>query len=809
MKTKFILSAMCLPVAFAACTNDEVFVENQNAVEETPVMDFKLAASYGDEGVGSRMVNNNGNFLWENTDVLGASLIYGSGDPFAYADNIYSNNKFVNNLAEASEVAEFTTQSTTHVGSYLFYYPYNTKMTTHANGVHHALVEPQVYDPTGEEMMKNNFMISPVVKLDGNEPGELTLPITMRSIYGYGQLNLKLTENSVKNGVAVTSANIQKIIISYTSNLQKDGIIDMSEVPVADLTSTNISSLTATGAAYAGQEAAAVRKDLLAKADSLLVGRKKADNTYYPIKDVTTAAAGQIVPVNQVSISCVSEENPNGIALNLGDVFSTRVLLPVASAATVDITVYTDKGEVVLDNALTSFNVRPNHKTVLASGDNTELPLVTFTPSQTVNAISEADFIASMAQFEGVTDAIPVAVGDFDLTPAAIAAIPSGVTLSFTSNVKFSGDMTLEKMSFVSGKTVTLKSGNITLGKNLSMSSDLNIEGAAVTKTADMGTPVVNVKSGSLTLSTLNAQGAATETVLGQVTVGTANTSGTLTVNKGITSNVTLTKGTLTVATGATVSSLTTTGGTVENNGTITTINNAGTVNNYGVISTGSNSGTMNQMDAKSRITLTTNTGTINTVASSRTTVTTNTSGKIIFVKDALVSASANVIYNASAEFTAADFVGLSASVTNVMFANDFTYTYTGETAPAIPAAIKVLEFAGNLTLGKAWTLNAGSTIKFTAEEAKITGSYTLSNVKIIEAGVADVTSTDANEAVATSLFIGLGTTINGLETVNLLGGAEVWNEGVVNSAAGTTITEPDGWTGAPVVDTPASQNPS
>ena len=186
MKTKFILSAMCLPMAFAACTNEEVYVEDQNTLEGAPVVDLKVSATYGAENVLSRMVNNNGTFLWEGTDVLGAVKYDANG--------IYSNNKFVNSLTEASASADFTTEATTVKGNYMFYYPYNTAITTSLSGITYSVPEPQVYDPTGEKMMDNNFMISPNVIVDGNEPGELTLPLTMRSIYGYGKLDIVFPE---------------------------------------------------------------------------------------------------------------------------------------------------------------------------------------------------------------------------------------------------------------------------------------------------------------------------------------------------------------------------------------------------------------------------------------------------------------------------------------------------------------------------------------------------------------------------------------------------------------------------------------
>ena len=481
MKTKFILTAMCLPLAFAACTNEDLVIENQNSVEDRPVVDFKLAATYGADGAESRMVNNNGTFLWEGTDVLGASLVLAP----ATENKIYSNYKFVNELEEASSQVEFTTEATTVVGEYMFYYPYNKAMTKDLTGIRYALKEPQVYDPTGEEMMKNNFMIAPRVKVDGNEPGELTLPITMRSIYAYGQLNLNLAEYLQVNGtiVSATSVNVQKIILTYASETHKDGIINQNTIPSVDITAATLKGLReGTNTTYKGKTDAELRQILLAEADKVLTAQGTNPLLALTTEDDTTADG----TIGQVSISCVSEAYPNGVALNKGGEFSTRVLLPTQEDAQITINVYTNIGVFTVTTGNT--DVLPNHKTILRQAGSIKdvITMGQFESADAVNAISEADFIASMTQFNGLGNVtVPVTVGNFDLTAAAIAAIPSNVTVEFQSGVNFNGDMTLSKMTFAGGKTVTMKGGNITLGGSLGVkSSDPNSAAASLATTS-------------------------------------------------------------------------------------------------------------------------------------------------------------------------------------------------------------------------------------------------------------------------------------------------------------------------------------
>lgn len=826
MKTKYILGALCLPAVFTACTNEEFLTENENQLAGKEAVNMVLAANYGAEDqADTRMVNNNGTFLWDNTDVLGATYLINSTSE----NKIYSNNKFVNTLTEASAQADFTTDATTVVGEYLFYYPYSTKMTNDLSGVQYSLAEPQEYDPTGEKMMKNNFMIAPKITVDGNEPGELTLPITMRSIYGYGTLNLKLAQTLTSNYVPVSELYVQKVIVKYSSNVEKNGVINVATVPAVDLSAENLKELSEDeDGDYYGMTDKEITTALLTAADYNLTARNAENDTYAngSILDLTAAkASNPSNKISQVSISCLSDENPQGIRVTKDGGFSTRVLLPTTAqgGATVDITVYTNKGKFEAAQQ-TGARIKPNHTINLANinreiNKESVMTITSLVDNNAIVAISEEDFIASM---QGVGSAVSVEVGDFDLTAAAVAAIPSTTRVTFNSDVKFNGDMTLKNIAFTKG--VILKAGNITIDKTVAFSNNqkVSVEGANVTMdNTGAGSLETVVNSGSLTLVDGVNINSYIDVLGGTVNLGAnAQTKATpkgisahlrkvdggiVNINVPYTSNWNVSVGatkasTLNVNADVTLASSKTitieAKGIVNNNAELTVATNAGTINNDGTLTVTTNNGTINQMNKNAVIAnCTTNNSKIVTVAYSQTTVGTN-DGEIVYVDNARIkttSGNGNVTYVTDAA-NDANFGSLSSAITKVIFTGNFTYS----SSKTLPTAVKALEFQGNLTLSKDWSMSnvtaiafTGATANITGDNKKITGSFTLT------VGV-DADQAAGIAAVATDLYIGPNVTITKLTAdPDLNGGARVWNDGTVK---GSGTYSGNGWSGNAIV---------
>lgn len=803
MKTKYVLSALCLPALFAACSQEE-FVTEDNGLGNRETVNLTLAANYGaEDNANTRMVNQNGSFLWDGTDALGATWLNGN------SDIIYSNNKFVNGLTAPSASANFTTQSTTVVGKYLFYYPYSTKMTSDLQGVQYSLPEPQEYDPNGDKMMENNFMISPRITVDGKEPGGLTLPLTLRSIYGYGLLNLKLADNLAVGGAAVSSVNIQKVIITYTSNVEKSGMIDMSAVPEVDLRANSLRALRETeNGTYYGKSDAEITSGLLSAADKTLTAKADA-YTGGSILDLTTCLSGETSnKIGQVSISCISDETPNGVALAQGGEFSTRVLLPTTADAGVsdlEIKVYTDKG-VCTVVTLGTARIKPSHTINLANinrdGSVSSFTIGNLLPAAGVNAISEKDFIASMSQYVGQPATnVNVQVGNFDLTPRAIAAIPSNVSVIFTSGANFNGNMTLERTTFSASQTYNINGGTVNLkGVTTDATATIKVKKGATA----VATPNANGKyvvEGTLNVANYDTNGDAATTTINSIVVNKDKSASVVNVNTPVTATTfTVTKGK--VVNNSTINTISVRAdGKLENKGTVTTVSrNDGTIENDGTLTTVTlNNKTIKQTTANSIIgSCTTNetTGKIETVAYSRTTVATN-NGEVVYVDNARVAVTSNtgdVTYAAPATIKATDFTNLSAAVTKIKFASDFTYNYinngtTDESnLAALPTNVTKLVFAGNLTLGQNWSMPYVTSISFIGATANITGKKTITGNALtftLSAGVAESTA-GAGDNVATDLYIGPSTKITEL-TANptLLGGARVWNDGVVEGKSG------------------------
>ena len=634
MKTKYILSALCLPALFAACTNDDFLNESANgSSSDASTVKLTVAATYGTgDEANTKMVNKDGTFWWENTDILGAVLLKGTGS--SIDDAFSTQNKFTNTLTEPSLEADFTTASTTVVGEYMFYYPYSEKYTNDLTGAKYSLPEPQFYDPNGEKMMENNFMISPRINLNGHESNELTLPLTMRSIYAYGELYLKLGDvlkiESDPLTTSLPSVNVQKITIAYNTNSEvyKDGMIDMSAVPEVNLTAEKLKALReGDNENYKGKTDEELTRILLQEADAELT---QADANYEKNPLELTTGTDYI---NLVSISCVDEENPDGIVVSKTAPFHTRVLLPTVSSAKITVSVYTNVG--VYSKEITDAKFKASHTVNLADPNratSVEADAFTMDEFKSVDEISPvnvADFIAAVKQYQGTTP-LKVTLGNFDLTPEAIAAIPENVSIELQNAASFAGDMTLKNIKLAAGVTNKVKSGVVTLESvSFQSNSEFDIEGGelVVAGTAEGNQAIYNVEGGKLTINNVAENGDANKTTVWRINAN----AGTVEVNTPLNlSNGFSVEKDVVVTNNSTINRINKIekGGKLVNNGTVTVGNNEGTIDNNANTFTVRNSS----------LTVNTNTGVINTVAESVTNIENANNGYIYYTAGALIN---------------------------------------------------------------------------------------------------------------------------------------------------------------------------
>lgn len=511
MKVNRLLIVLGAATAVSSCTNDE-FLDKQGVgnVEGRPTVEVAIKADYSGDEASTRMIAQGTKFLWEADDMLGASRIDGSILYTVDANKHYSNAKFVveNQSAMPNASASFTTNNTLSVGSYIFYYPYSSEMTTSAAGVKFKLPVIQEYDPTGEKMLANNFMISPVVDVAGYEEGTLTLPVKMRSIYAYGTLNLELGDETKINGTgnALTTLQVQKVVIkaNSTDRFAVEGVINNTNLASAtDL--SNASQARAT--AYKGKTSADIAANMKTQFSWMDgVAAEEKDGKYFAAIDTVFAeyktdyassvAANYLTPttegqVEELYINYLQDGTANGRTLNAGETLSTRFLIPAGKYTNgLTVEVYTDKGvythnirdAVVAKRSFTLNLANPNRD---EDNEATSVKIGSLTPSTTeVTIVSEADFLAAMKQYQNLETPQNVSVKfaqGVELTSAMVNAIPVNVKLIVNSNLTVNGDMNLKNMELK--ENVTVAGGNVNFGADVKVVSakTMNINAGTVT----------------------------------------------------------------------------------------------------------------------------------------------------------------------------------------------------------------------------------------------------------------------------------------------------------------------------------------
>ena len=728
MKTTKLLIGALAAMSFAACQNEALVAEQPSKAEGRAQIDVKIVPT---QGVDSRMLNNNGTFSWETTDKLGAAMVDPAAEGTIVDDAHFGNALF--NYADG----EFTTASTLSVGAYLFYYPYDAKNTTSRDGVIVKPLGAQKFDATGEEMMKNNFMVAPIAQLGGAEAGELTLPMTFRSIYGYGKLTL--TNKSKNDEFDPQALEIQKIVIENAAG---------EFVLGGTLTPATIKSAAATKNLYVDlRDEDADASALFAKADSVYLDKVVDGETIkpVPVQWNTSATTGA------VSIDCLT--GTNGIEVAAGESVTTRVLIPagVYDMDDITITVYTTAGYFTLDaDAITTadnageFVVRNSRVKTIAAEITGQAQAL----SGTIQVVGKNDFIATMKQFvNAYNESVKVQlVGDKTVDADMLDAIPSKIKdLTFVGDAIIETNKTLKKVKFEDGK-VTIK-GNVTIAgeANFNGLSEVVVESGSLTIAKNVNAKSIEVKKdATLNLNpgvvvasdfvnfagTLNVGEAASRAATEPAAVTITSTaqiklvSGTVNINAPLTLNNSIVLGengddakalaavvnyglnkTMYVRESATVEnnttlSVNTNTGVINNNDDLTItsensgeINNAaeaeltvekntGVINNSGIATVNTNDGedaVINQILATSKLIVNTNSNKATvetTVAGSTTTVNTN-SANVVYVEEALLAINASTddgyVVYEMSDFNATKIAALKTIITKLVVTADCT----------------------------------------------------------------------------------------------------------------------------------------
>lgn len=705
MKTKFLLGALGLTAAFAACTNEDIVEANVNnaALEGRKVVDMELVS-----GLGSRLTLENGVPAWEDDDKIGSILV----DP-ANLWEVEQTSHLGNNRWDYVD-GKFTTEGTTVEGAWMFYYPYSGEMSKTRAGLkaYNKSLVNQEYDADGSKMYENDFRVSPVYFVNAAEGGA-KIDVQLTSIYAYGNIKAALPQ-------AAAGAKVSKVLIEYTEPMTDSLTINAEEV--AKLASMNYAYTT--GAVTQTNPDGKTPADLgnadyevYWDVDSKLTSAVASDTALYALQQYKKEYLGEgytsIAKSNKSAINYILIDCKDAPAL-ADTMFTTRVLLPTGEVdADINLYIYTDKGvystvieadannTLLFKRGLTAnlHNVNRIADTELVKHDTY---LKTDTADATTSPIVEtADLVNLIKQHNPATasqmDVTQQLMGTVVLNDAVAEALAANNKVTSLKvddiNIACTKAQTIEKLVAVGD--VTVKAGsNITIGGAWSVAGTTTIEtGATVTVAKNCGVSggetyvkgSLNINNKVTYTAKVSSEGAIT---LGNVaTDSTAHTitaylidikSGSLTINAPVNnatsyqtafgSNVAKAAA-LTVIVNQNLSSTPNVlkNATVTNNATLAVNTNQGVITNNKTLTVAENDSVINNnvsvITSKGKAKITTNNanGVINTVADSQTDITTN-NGIVYYAENAFINGTfagshevkGNIVYKVAADMTAA-----------------------------------------------------------------------------------------------------------------------------------------------------------
>lgn len=176
MNKKIIFTSLSAAAVLASCSDDAIeSIEKATPNELAGRAKVNLTIGVGEN---TRLDGSNisKGIVFDANDKLGATIV-DAKTLWTVADG---NNVGHNKWTYDPEQSRFVTPSTTAVGSWLFYAQYDTKNTTKRTGV--EFVFPQIQEGCKDmsDLAKNDFLISPIVQVDGYESEDMPLNIGMK-----------------------------------------------------------------------------------------------------------------------------------------------------------------------------------------------------------------------------------------------------------------------------------------------------------------------------------------------------------------------------------------------------------------------------------------------------------------------------------------------------------------------------------------------------------------------------------------------------------------------------------------------------
>lgn len=576
MKAKILLTGLVAPMVFAACTQEEAFVPQQEAgkidLSNRPTLgkvtlgfDSQTRATLNEEGLFNSL-------LWEDGDAVGARIVDTPNLPavpsfnrffdYTVCDYASTNYKF-----EKGAGSVWQSEALMIEGNYMFYAPYD-ETALYRDPLKMVFPIEQTINPESEQMEKANANTDAIKNffkdnttttvvgykfLSSKNPEKVVSP-TMTHIYAYPQITLKnnysIDEDSNPSTPAVAKPiTIEKVVLSSKTGkkIKKNYKINQSAL-------VNVL-----------KEAYAKTEDVKENGKVVEYGNGKEDagawtNATKMLQDgrTSTITTSSNDDVTDVTVTF----NPALTIAAEGD-FKFHVVLPAEEYTDLQATVYL-AGSKSFVTGSTAVQFSPAANLTYAPGkryakeeynfedgkyeikDGTAGELATFTLEGTIGDYVAPVYIQNAAGFEEFLVALnnntkTVTEGiDFVLQPkgdyaemtidASIVALRnkylSAGKIIFTSNMNVEGDITLDSNYEFQGK-LNQKSGNLTLKSKVDGDATFNgtvtLDGATLGGTASFK---------AATITSADIKGAITFN--GNATVKTLSTSSSATVNSGV-----------------------------------------------------------------------------------------------------------------------------------------------------------------------------------------------------------------------------------------------------------------------------------
>lgn len=612
MRTKHLLFAMALPIAFAACTSDE-FPETGSTVARGTLENIAIAV---EDGASTRFAWENNAWTYETGDKFGA----GVADPTL---GTIANTYISNYVYTKQSNGKYSTTSTMTEGTYQFYSYPGFESKDSRSMIAFDLGE-QIWDsqnPT-KVVEDNQLFFSPLYELKAGEDNS-TLQVTMYPYWAVAAFNIKNTSGKpfTLNQVVLNSGASQDFTVGgyispeevgktgkYIYKLNDEGVFELPE-------NVEIDNNAKTSAFWTSAFAATT---------------DVAGNTLTPKKSkVVVVSCGKTVLANGESV-VVYMNVPVGKYTNL----SANI-------------VFTDENGNAKQFDLTATEVVGIDKQDLKHGvtkaifgltTDKQMKAYSITAEDVKNATPAGHYISSKADFmtllngnHGTLEIYNMGNWGIDKEVADAITLYSGAGITFENEIEIdtedacelpskvhfkkglvvaSGEATLNasevtgSINVAAGATLTLNEGTYA-GVKLTNEGTLNLvnvpaannsNGFAVTSTGALNNysskinGQITIKSGSLLLAM--DEDLTTENYQTIPNIGTADKDHKIAieiaedVTVGTVAATVVSNEFVTLTNNGTITTLADNAGTVVNNGTIKTVTNKnGVITNNGVIS--------------------------------------------------------------------------------------------------------------------------------------------------------------------------------------------------------------------------------